>query len=212
MGKLHLSRPQDALTLIARHDLSAEVRSQALAVVAGFPAIADIPTVIQVLREAPTSNLSLQAGKTLAAIGSRRATRPLLGLIRSSIADHVTFSCVYALWSLRDRRAEATLRWVVANETLAARTRGLAAEILGLFQRSQPLLVSYATHPIADIRCGALFGVAASRKGADCLSGFFHLLHDDSTTSSGERVRDLAARIIDESGVDSIVLPAAERV
>lgn len=195
-SELQVRNAEQALTLANCEELSTELREKSLVLVAAYPDRAHIPALLHILRNAQQPGLSLQAAKALAAIGSRRATKPMLGIIRHAHADHLVFSCVYALWSLRDGRSERTLRGVVNNPEWETKTRGLAAEVLGMFPRSHTFLLNQHQHPIPDIRCGALYGAAVHARDPLVLEIFQELLHDNAKTSNGERVSDLAAQVL----------------
>ena len=91
-----------------------------------------IPTLIT-LCGGESIDLAINAARALGAMGSCRATRPLLAILRSTTTQEIVWGTVAdALGVLRDRRAEAYLRYALINGTETQRywsaeaLRGLA--------------------------------------------------------------------------------------
>lgn len=196
MADLNLNDASATLAFAKNLDNPVDSRAASLIALGAFPGNQHVSDILGILRHAEAPSLSLAAAQALAAIQSRQATRPLVRTIRSATADHIAFSCVYALWSLRDRRSKLAIQEVVNNAALSPKTRGLAAEVLGIFRRSLPLLLALQSHPIPDVRCGALYGAAAITADKRLLRQFEVLLCDQSTVSGGQTVSELAARIL----------------
>lgn len=203
MREMGLSGVEDALAAAERRDLDAETRARALFVLQAFPERAYVERVLAILWASETAGLSGEAAKVLSALASRRATKPLLRILRETSKEHVAFACVYALWFLHDRRSDRTLRWVVSQPRFEASTRGMAAEALGMFPKALPFLLGLADHPIPDVRVGALFGVGIITADAEIRNRFRPLLNDHAMICGGQRASDLAERFFareDERG------------
>lgn len=198
---LELQNPEEVTPLAFGSTVDEKVRMHALLVIRGFPEIAGIKQLIPLLCQHSSACMCMEVVKSLLSVGRRRATRSIMKVIKRSLSEEVTFSCVYGLWMLKDRRSEMMLRWVVRNQTLPPRTRGLAAEALGMFRRSLPLLLLLHDHELPDVRCGALYAVAASRRDTEALELFRHLLTDSALLSSGLKVCDLAASLFDDTRI-----------
>lgn len=196
MEDLNLKDVSDALALAMDLNTPVDIRAASLIALGSLPDKKHIPEILGILRMALAPNVSLAAANALTRIQSRSATKPLVRMIRAEAADHIIFSCVYALWSLRDRRSKFVIQEVVSNVALSPKTRGLAAEVLGIFRSSLPLLLALKNHPVPDVRCGALYGTAAITTDERLLRQFEVLLYDQSTVSGGETVSELAARVL----------------
>lgn len=196
MVDLNIINAEDALALACNLDLSVETRSASLVALSALCGESSIPDIIDILRKAQDPQISLAAAQALSVIQSKHATKPLLRTMFSTSEDHIVFSCIYALWSLRDRRSMLAINRVVNNASLSPRTRGLAAEVLGVFRSSLPRLLALSRHPVSDVRCGALFGAAAITRDPRILWKYEALLRDHSIISTGQTVKELAARIL----------------
>jgi HEAT repeat protein len=207
MREMGLSRVEDALEAAERRDLDEATRARALFVLQAFPERTYVERVLAILRAAETAGLSLEAAKVLSALASRRATKPLVRTIRETRKEHVAFACVYALWFLHDRRSALTLQWVVGQPRFEARTRGMAAEALGMFLGALSFLLGLADHPIPKVRVGALFGVGMITGDAGIRGRFRPLLDDQAVIGGGQRVSEVAARFFageEEVGADLV--------
>ena len=194
-AELGLQNTSDALEFLRGASTPDEMRIKVLSMLGGLQKREAIPEIVAALQSARNADVSQAAASALTALASRRATRLLMRAIRKTKEPHVIFSSVYALWFLRDRRSEQTLRSVVNSKSVAPKTRGLAAEAMGQFRTALPFLMQLRDSPIPDIRIGALFGAAPIALDQSVLRHFEKLRNDNAMLASGQRVSDLAERI-----------------
>ena len=93
-----------------------------------------IPLLISELETTPFLSLYWECAKAVGALGSRRATRPLIAVVRSAKESNRRAAALHALWLLADRRAVDVCPRVAADlEGEDEHTRLIAAEaLLGL--------------------------------------------------------------------------------
>jgi HEAT repeat protein len=99
-------------------------------------------------------------------IGSRKATRPLMHLVRTMKSSFKRQGVIFALGMLQDKRARSLLERVLADLREDSKTRGLAAEALGLLrpkEASVKFLIRALEDPSAEVRYSALCALGALR-------------------------------------------------
>ena len=148
----------------------------------------------------------------IGALGSRVATRRLLRLFRSTSSLPKRQGAIFALGRLNDPRARSLFLTVVSNPKEDARTRGLAAEALGLLRpkkRSISVLIAALNDHSIEVRHAALLALGALRckKALPAL----RCLQSDHTAIGGEGVlSDHVLRVI--SGIESFGMGTFRRL
>jgi HEAT repeat protein len=136
--------------------------------------------------------------KAVGALRSRRATRPLMRLIRTTPSLQKRQAAVYGLWGLTDQRAEGLLIRILLDKTENEKTRGFAAEALGLLHPTPHIEKAYIAalqDNSVEVRYSALCGLSGSRcKGA--LPFVKSLLSDDSMMNGEGTVAELAVVVM----------------
>lgn len=147
-------------------NLPPEVRARACAEIGSHRFRPAIPSLLKLGSIAGDPLIVWQALDAVGAIGSKTATRPLLQLIRDSKSAFVRQAAVFAVGQLADPRARPHLIRVLKNKSELPKTRGFAAEALGLL-RSQPAssetLISALGDVEPEVRCAAVSAIAALR-------------------------------------------------
>lgn len=153
-----------------------------------------IPLLIGLVRNSD-SQIACSAMRALSASGSKRATRPLIEVVRGCGDDERRNAAISALSSLRDHRAEATLRGTLANRRESENIRSAAAQALGFLparRRSVGSLISALDSPEPLIRWSALnsLGLVGGASSVDAVRRFIvddavvEALPDRETVSS----------------------------
>jgi len=133
------------------------------------------------------------------AIGSRRATRPLMRLIKTTRSWFRRQAAVFALGQLSDQRAEPLLSRVLQNTKEVAKTRGFAAEALGLLDlapQTQKALIAALQDESAEVRYSALCGIGAQRNRS-ALPAVKSLLADRTVVDGTNTIADRAASVVE---------------
>ncbi len=152
---------------------------------------------LHLLETTTDRTVAWNAGRDIASIGSRSATRRLTRIAVRPETPWRQHEAVYTLWFLRDPRCRWALRWVVDSPQSSAGVRGLAAEALGMYKDSLPFLLGRIQHPLPDVRCGALYGICVITTDAGTLSRCEFLLDDEARLEyGGETVCSLARRVL----------------
>jgi HEAT repeat protein len=139
--------------------------------------------------------------QSLAAVGairSRRATRPLIRLFRTTRSWLKRQAAVFALGQLADKRAERLLIRVLLDPKEVAKTRGFAGEALGLLGPKPQILkvlVAALEDESAEVRYAALCGIGALRSKT-ALPAVKSLLSDDTVGAGQSTIADRAAKVI----------------
>jgi HEAT repeat protein len=148
--------------------------------------------------DAKENLLIWEAFAAVGAVGSRAATRPLLRLIRTTDSVFKRQAAVFALGFLHDERARPMLTKILLDAKENARTRGLAAEGLGLL-RARPgtlqALVELLRDASAEVRYSALCSLGALR-GKTAVGPIRNLLGDPTIADGSMSVADRAAEVL----------------
>ena len=149
------------------------------------------------------------------AIGSRKATRPLLGILQAGTPGAVRRGAVFALMQLADERARGMLVRIAAGAREEEKIRGLATEALGMLRprrRSLRFLIEALHDPCAEVRFASLCALGALREH-DALPFIRPLLSDTTVVDGDESVGDRAAVVLRsiEDAVSLIVRPRLRR-
>jgi HEAT repeat protein len=83
--------------------------------------------------EGSDSQVSFNAARRLADLGSRAATRSLMDVVRRASHDHSKRFALYALRRLRDKRALAMIARILMDRRYSDAVRDEAAEALSVF-------------------------------------------------------------------------------
>ena len=92
-----------------------------------------VRALLQVITQ-DNERLVWEAGVALSRIGSKRATRPLVNVIRYSEVEESRTAAIYAFFGIQDSRAVPTLINVLSDTSGSPRSRSVAAEVLGLLE------------------------------------------------------------------------------
>ena len=105
-----------------------------------------------------------EAAQRIGALGCKRATRPVMRIVRESAEANRRAAALYALWLLRDTRATSLLLRVAADGTASEKERIIAVEALGISGRRphvQKALARYLSDPLPMVRYSALCAIGA---------------------------------------------------
>ena len=142
--------------------------------------------------------LSWQALVAIGAIGSRRATRSILRLLRSTKSPIARHGMVMALTQLADERARAALTRIAGDSREKPNVRGLAAEALGLLRRKKRtswFLIQALQDPSPEVRFGSLCAIGAINERR-ALPFVRELLNDAAVVDGKESVGERASLVL----------------
>ena len=128
---------------------------------------------------------------------SKKATKSLLGILRSNAADHVKIAIIHALQRIRDKRSVRTLDAIVANPINSEALRAKACDGLSVFARRpfvRRRLLAGLRDPSANVRYYCLVALRGALETSLVRQAILPLQHDDSTTWEGIRISEVAKR------------------
>jgi HEAT repeat protein len=162
-----------------------------------------LPVLFRMATEEAEPGLIWQAFWAIGAIGSRTMTKRLEFIARRSADASRRGGAVVALMQLVDRRARSTLSRVVADGTELEKTRGSAAEALGLVRIGSAevrVLAQALDDPSGEVRFSALCAFAAQcgqlRIPAQVWTKIEWLLADKTIVNGDESVADRASAVL----------------
>jgi HEAT repeat protein len=132
------------------------------------------------------------------AVGSRRATRALVNIVSSELSPVRRRAAVFALFQLADNRARQALIRAACDASEEHKTRGLAAEALGLLKRTRytsGVLVRLLSDPSGEVRFGSLCGLAVLRERS-AVPTIRALVSDRTVVDGTETVGDRALLVL----------------
>jgi HEAT repeat protein len=179
-----------------RRDIPARVRACFLLGQLRCPEALNPLLAVAVEEEQP--ELVWETLSAIGAIGSLRATRPLLRLLRSTRVGVKRRGAVFALMQLADERARQTLARIVGDRREEEKTRGLAAEALGFLRsvrRSNDALIAVLRDPSAEVRLSALCALDALHD-TSATGSILPLLGDSALADGGESIAERAALVL----------------
>jgi HEAT repeat protein len=161
-----------------------------------------IPVLLQIASKEEDERLVWECLAAIGMVGSRTATRPLISLIRKTRSRLKRQAAVFALGQLADQRARPLFIQVLSNTKETEKTRGFAAEALGLLRpsrRSLETLTLALSDASVEVRYSALCGLAAlrSKESVPALKG---LLNDSAVVDGSRPVAARAAAAIRDIG------------
>jgi HEAT repeat protein len=152
-----------------------------------------LPLLISLLND-DDQELVWMAARSIANIGSRRATRPLLRCARATSKVHARLGVIYALKMLEDKRAVSYLIQILGDQNEHEVLRDEAADALSAFPSARTLsaLVRASTDKSAAVRLSVAYSLGSFREEAaeEVLQA---LLHDESRPTGGRTVAEQAA-------------------
>jgi HEAT repeat protein len=157
-----------------------------------------LPQLIKIGFEEQEPKLVWQSVVAIGAIGSLRATRPLLRLLRSTKSKTTRHGVLVALGELADERARRALTGVAVDVKEEDNIRGLAVEALGLLKpkrQTSRFLVEALGDPSAGVRFSSLCAISALRD-KKAIPFMLPLLNDASVVGEKESVADRAALVL----------------
>jgi HEAT repeat protein len=195
--------PEDRAVQIARDPRQTDIdRASACAEIGRQRSRSALPALIEIVSSGEEREPLFSALAAIGMIGSRAATRPLMKVIARS--PPLKRQCaLITLGQLADRRARQLFARTLSDPSELAKTRGIAAEALGLLPPSRQVvkaLVSALADPSAEVRYSALCGAEALRC-RECLPALRALLGDRVVVEGAHTLADQAAnavRIIEE--------------
>lgn len=157
-----------------------------------------LPLLIEIGSEGQEPKLVWQSLVAIGAIGSLRATRPLLRLLRSTKSKATRHGVLVALGELADERARRALTTIAVDVKEDDSLRGLAVEALGLLKakrKTSTVLIEALSDPSAGVRFSSLCAISALRDKT-CIPFIRPLLNDASVVGEKESVADRAALVL----------------
>jgi HEAT repeat protein len=157
-----------------------------------------LPNLIEIVQQEHEGELVWQSLATIGAIGSRRATRPLLQLLRSTTSAVTRHGAVLGLMQLADERTRGELTRIAANKQEEENTRALATEALGLLKskrRTSRFLIGALHDPSPAVRFSSLCAIGAL-KDRTALPFIRPLLNDSSIADGAESIGDRANLVL----------------
>ena len=131
-----------------------------------FDGMASVKEAISVLGdEGQAIGAYWEAAQRSAALGCKRATRPVMRIVRESAEANRRAAALHALWLLGDPRATPLLLRVAADGAASEKERIIAVEELGMSarrQRVQKALAQYLGDPLPMVRYSALCAIGAA--------------------------------------------------
>ena len=118
------------------------------------------------LAEGPDMNGYWDAAGKIGSLGFRRATRPVMRIVRESGEPNRRAAGLLALWLLGDRRARSLFLRVAGNRDASEKERMIAVEALGISAHRwqvQRALARYLSDPLPMVRNSALRAIEAGR-------------------------------------------------
>lgn len=112
----------------------------------------------------PDMNCYWDAAGQIGSSGIRRATRPVMRIVRESNEPNRRAAALHALWLLDDPRATPLLLRVAADPVASEKERYIAVEALGVTAHRphvQRALARYLSDPLPMVRYSALCAVGA---------------------------------------------------
>jgi HEAT repeat protein len=159
---------------------------------------ASLPVLLEVGSTENETLLMWQSLAAVGAVGSRTATRRLMELARRTPSHIRRQAAVFALGMLHDERARSLLIHLLLDVEQDPKTRGLAAEALGLLRpnaQSTRALIQVLGRGSGEVRYSALCGIGALRSKA-ALPTLRRLLDDPTIASEEHPIAEVAARIV----------------
>ena len=141
--------------------------------------------------------IAFDAARWLVNLDSKTATRPLLTVLSKGPKLHSREFTIYALRSLRDRRAIRPLCAVLSDRRQPAELRDEAAEALAVWvNRSRPALRALlygASDPAAEVRWSVARALAPA-KDSRAIEVLMELAHDHRSPKDGRSPISAEAR------------------
>ncbi|MFN7172995.1 MAG: HEAT repeat domain-containing protein [Fimbriimonadaceae bacterium] len=157
--ELSVERHDDLVAILTDTRQSLERRRKACAAL-GYLEVRSAVSILVDVVQANDAELPWIAANALASIKSRRATRPLMKIVRTAPNERSQQAAIYALWLLGDTRARSVVRWVLSGlATAGSHTRSLALEALGAYgptKRDLDIIIRQSTNPAPEIRYTAV--------------------------------------------------------
>jgi len=149
LADLGIQSLDDVLPKYSDSQTTEEERNRIRENISGLNSVGSIPFHLSAFT-VNDFDLVHQSSLALGYIGSKRATRPLLKILRQSQWWHSRMFAAAALMHLRDKRAIFRLIEVIENINEDERVRDEAAEALSVFIRKRPNRVIPALLHVAD--------------------------------------------------------------
>ena len=169
MAELGLKNKDDLMPYCQDPSHSREEKAKACVAI-GFVFQRDAtPVLISLLKDA---DVALGAANALATIGAKRATRPLMDVVRRSNDERIRHAAISALGRLHDRRSESLLASILLNqdETDSTRTFAAAALIFSRTPKAFQALAMASNDPSPSVRWQVMSALGLSgRNGAHAL-------------------------------------------
>jgi len=200
MAELGLDSDEQLIDLCCNPAIGSKGRVEACFLVGQLRHPDDVRPLIAVATDAAEPELIWEALSAVGAIGSRRATRSLLMLLRSTKSVVRRRGAVFALMQLADERARGVLAGIAGDPSEDEQARGLAIEALGLLaedKRSLAVIISALSDRSVGVRYSALCAAGALR-AKSALPAVERLLGDNSVGDGDRTVGDRAAEVIEE--------------
>lgn len=159
-----------------------------------------LPALLQIARIEENPLLVWASLAALGTLGSRVSTRPLIMIFRSTQSPTKRQGAIFALGRLYDPRARSVLVKIVSDRKEDDKSRGLAAEALGLLRpakASTSALIGALGDDEAEVRYSALLAVGALRC-REALPAVERLKNDSTPVDGDGTIADHASMVISD--------------
>lgn len=199
MAQLGAHSSDDLVKISLDNGRPIEERASACMVLGQMRSRKSISVLLEISKKAEDPLLVWQCLAAVGSIGSRTATRPLMRQIRTATSGFMRQAAVFALGQLIDERARMLLTRVLLDLKEIPKTRGFAAEALGLLRFKKATLTSLvraSEDESPEVRYSVLCGLGALRDKAT-LPVLERRLNDHAIVDRGT-IAEHATLIIDE--------------
>lgn len=196
MDELDIDTVDDVMGFILDGATEVAVKVKCLSIISGLKRKDKLIEIIDLLRNRSIDLHPIFLARFVSEFGSKSATRNLMQIAVFTPYSDVRDAALYALWELADDRARCTFRYILSSVKYDCKLRGKVAEYLGMVEKTSQFLFKYVADPCPDVRCGALYGIAVIEPDLYMSERFRFLLLDDAETTTGEKVSELASRVL----------------
>jgi len=201
MDELGVATPEGLLRCCEDTSESSEVRVKACYALGFLKAHKAVPALIKAADD-DNPQVSCQAILSLSVLGSRRATRPLMRIVRHSANEEVRNMAVLCLGQLCDKRAETLVCNLLARAESEA-TRSYAAQALSRLSHSeqsfQAVLKALSdVHALVRWTAAAALGSIGDRRAVGPLRSALSDREVIPTLPAEETVAEAAKRALDQ--------------
>ncbi len=186
------------IQLIQDSSQSAEARAEGCSQLGLMKSRRAVPVLLEIGSKEKSELLFWESLKAVGTIGSKRATRPLMRLIRTTESRSRMTAAVLALLPLGDERAASLLIRIMLHGKDTPKARGLAAEALGWMRPKRDTLVALRKaleDPSEYLRYSAVCACSGLRSRA-MIPALGRLLTDEAELPGEGTIAQLAREVL----------------